>query len=128
MVLRHFTLNFSSSAFVEPTEPTCKTKVDLCLIIDSSGSIRDNNPPGGSTDNWELQLQFLSDLVGAFTVGLDKTRIGAVVFSEQTVLVFPLDRYGSATAVQQAISNIDYMGQTTNTPQALIMTCPFLIL
>lgn len=47
----------------------CETKVDVCLIIDSSGSIRDNNPADRSYDNWQLLLDFLSTLVGAFTIG-----------------------------------------------------------
>ena len=56
----------------------------MFLIIDSSGSIRDNNSPEGSFDNWEQQQQFLSELV--FTVGPDATKVGAVVFSEQVNL------------------------------------------
>lgn len=96
--------------------------MDLCFIIDSSGSIRDNNPPGGIPDNWQLQLEFLSNLVGAFTVGPDATRVGAVVFSELARLVFSLDTYTAASAVQSAILDIDYIGQTTNTPEALILT------
>ena len=99
----------------------CDTKVDLCLIIDSSGSIRDNRPADGS-DNWTTQLKFLSDLVGDFTVGLDATRVGAIVFSEQARLVFALDRYNTVREVQDAINSIAYMGQTTNTPEALIQT------
>ena len=52
-------------------------------------------------------------------MGRDATRVGAIVFSENVQLVFSLDRFDSAGAVQQAISNIVYMGQTTNTPAAL---------
>ena len=96
--------------------------MDLCLIIDSSGSIRDNNPPGGTTDNWDLQLNFLAYLVGAFSIGSDATRVGAIVFSERVRLAFTLDRYTSVDEVQQAIRNLAYMGQTTNTPEALIQT------
>ena len=102
--------------------PTCESQVDLCFIIDSSGSIRDNNPSDRSYDNWELQLGFLSDLVAAFSVGPDATRVGAVVFSEDVRLVFPLDRYDNVEEVRQAIITIPYMGQTTNTPEALIQT------
>ncbi len=100
----------------------CETEVDLCFIIDSSGSIRDNNPSDGSFDNWDLQLDFLSRLVGSFTIGPDATRVGAVIFSEDTRLVFALNTYTTAEEVQQAIKNLAYMGQTTNTPQALIET------
>ena len=96
-------------------------KVDLCLIIDSSGSIRDNNPRDGS-DNWRTQLDFLSDLVGDFTVGPEATRVGAIVFSEQVRLEFPLDMYQTVGQVQGAIDGIPYMGQMTNTPEALSQT------
>ena len=96
--------------------------MDLCFIIDSSGSIRDNNPSDGSYDNWELQQDFLSLLVGAFTIAPDATRVGAVVFSEQVRLVFSLDTYSDAQSVKDAIQAIAYLGQTTNTPEGLRVT------
>ena len=102
--------------------PTCDAQVDLCFIIDSSGSIRDNNPPGGQPDNWELQLDFLARLVDLFTIGPTATRVGAVVFSEQVNLAFSLDRYSDAESVENAIKGLGYLGQTTNTPQGLRVT------
>ena len=36
--------------------------VDLCIVIDSSGSIRDNNPDDGSYDNWKLTLEFVQEV------------------------------------------------------------------
>ena len=104
------------------SEPTCEVQVDLCFIIDSSGSIRDNNPPDRSYDNWELQQAFLSALVDLFSVGPDATRVGAVVFSEQVRLVFSLDTYTDAQSVKDAINAIAYLGQTTNTPEGLRVT------
>ncbi len=108
--------------FCASSEPACEAQVDLCFIIDSSGSIRDNNPSDGSYDNWELQQAFLSALVEIFSIGPDKTRVGAVVFSEQVNLVFSLDRYTDADSVKNAINSIPYMGQTTNTPEGLRVT------
>ena len=103
-------------------EPTCAVQVDLCFIIDSSGSIRDNNPPGGQPDNWDLQLQFLSGLVDLFTIGPTATKVGAVVFSEQVNLVFTLDTYTDAQSIRDAILGLAYLGQTTNTPEGLKVT------
>ncbi len=94
----------------------------MCFVIDSSGSIRDNNPQDGSYDNYELQLDFLANLVRAFTIGPDDTRVGAIVFSEQVILQFPLSQYDSAQDITQAILAIPYLGQTTNTPEALLQT------
>ena len=93
--------------------------MDLCLIIDSSGSVRDNNPPSGSPDNWQLQLDFFSNLVAAYPIGQDDTRVAAIVFSEQVILEFTLNQYNSLSQVQEAIRNIPYLAQTTNTPEAL---------
>ncbi len=104
------------------TEPSCEVQVDLCFIIDSSGSIRDNNPRDGSFDNWQLQQDFLSKLVDVFTISPDSTRVGAVVFSEQVRLVFSLDTYTDAQSVKQAINAIPYLGHTTNTPEGLKVT------
>ena len=89
--------------------------------MDISGSIRDNNPPDG-TDNWQLQLEFLATLIGAFTIGPDDTRVGAIVFSEQVRLAFSLNTYSTKDEIQNAIRNIAYLGQTTNTPEALLQT------
>ncbi len=95
--------------------------MDLCFIIDSSGSIRDNNPPGGP-DNWLLQLDFLSRLVDVFTIGPQATKIGAVVFSEQVFLAFTLDTYTDAQSIKDAINGLAYLGQTTNTPEGFRVT------
>ena len=97
-------------------------QVDLCFIIDSSGSIRDNNPPSGSPDNWQLQLDFLSNLVDLFSIRTDATRVGAVVFSEDVRLVFSLDTYTDAQSIKDAILGLAYLGQTTNTPEGLRVT------
>ena len=96
--------------------------MDLCFIIDSSGSIRDNNPPGGTPDNWDLQLRFLSGLVDLFTIGPTATKVGAVVFSEQVNLVFTLDTFTDAQSIKDAILGLTYLGQTTNTPEGLKVT------
>ena len=89
------------------------------MVIDSSGSIRDNNPPDGSYDNWSLLLNFVVTVVEAFKIGTDATRIGVVVFSEQVNLVFPMSAYSDAQSIKAAILRIPYLGQTTNTPEAL---------
>ena len=96
--------------------------MDLCFIIDSSGSIRDNNPPGGTPDNWDLQLRFLSRLVDLFTIGPTATKVGAVVFSEQVNLVFTMDTFTDAQSIKDAILGLTYFGQTTNTPEGLKVT------
>ncbi len=102
--------------------PPCEMLLDICLIIDSSGSCRDKNPPDGSYDNWQLLLTFVSNLVDKFEVGRDQTRFGAVVFSDNARLVFPLNRYFTAEGVKSGLGSIAYIGQRTNTPEALRVT------
>ena len=91
--------------------------MDLCFIIDASGSIRDNNQ--GGVDNWSLQLEFLSRLVDLFTIGPDATQVGAVVFSERVILAFSLNTYIDADSIKDSILRLPYFGQTTNTPEGL---------
>ena len=96
----------------------CDNPVDLCFIVDSSGSIRDNNPVDGSYDNWNLQLVFITDLVELFDISPDTTRVGLVVFSDDVQLVFSLDTYTDAESLKAAIRNIPYLNQLTNTQEA----------
>ncbi len=49
--------------------------------------------------------------------GPDATQVGAVVFSENVILEFPMNRYTSVEQLKNAISRIQYMGMTTNTPE-----------
>ncbi len=90
--------------------------VDLCFIIDRSGSSTDNNIlPGKFLDRWELKLQFLSELVNSFNVAPSATRVGAVVFSEQANLLFALNTYSDVISVKDAIGAIPKIGATKNT-------------
>ena len=77
---------------------------------------------GGNPDNWQLQLDFLSNLVDLFTIGPDATKVGAVVFSESVDLAFTLDTYTDAQSVKNAINGLAYLGETTNTPEGLKVT------
>ena len=47
--------------------PKCAVDLDICFIVDSSGSIRDSNV--GDIDNWGLQLDFLRYVTAAYNVG-----------------------------------------------------------
>ena len=102
--------------FVDPKP--CEQQVDLCFIIDSSGSITDANPKDKSYDNWELLKKFVASLLDVFEIAPDATRVGAVVFSETVNLEFSLDTYTDAQSVKDAILDLGHMGGETNTPEA----------
>ena len=76
----------------------------------------------GRPDNWDLQLEFISNIVRAFSIGRDASQIGAIVFSEEVRLEFPLNAYDNNKDVSDAILRINYIGGQTNTPEALIQT------
>ena len=99
-------------SFVDPQR--CTQVADICLIIDSSGSITEH-----SDDNWRLMREFLSSLVDYFTVGHDQTRFGAVVFSDAAKLEFALNRYNDAESVKRALMSLKHLRQETNTPDAI---------
>ena len=96
--------------------------MDLCFIIDISASLRDNNPPNGSRDNWGLQLEFLSQVTDIFTIGPTDTKVGAVVLSEQADMAFSMDSHPTAESVKNAIRTLLYNGSSTNTAQGLKVT------
>jgi len=52
--------------------------LDIALVIDSSGSIRQHSPPG--VDNWQFIINFLVDLVSSINIGETSTHVGAVSF------------------------------------------------
>jgi len=52
--------------------------LDIALVVDYSGSIRDTNPPG--VDNWQFIINFLVDLVSSINIGETATHVGAVSF------------------------------------------------
>ena len=56
-------------------------QIDIAIIVDCSGSIRDTNPPG--VDNWQYVIDFMVDLVTSINVGEDETHVGAVSFGMQ---------------------------------------------
>ena len=97
---------------------TCDAKADICFIVDASNSITYYNPRDESYDNWVTQLEFLTRIVDRFTVSPNDVRIGAVVFSDHAELAFKLNNFTDAEAVKNAIFNMKYLNQSTNTAEA----------
>ena len=83
--------------------------------MDTSGSIGE--------DNVEETVRFLELLINALYVeGNDtdpsQSRIGLVTFSDSANIEFHLNTYSKRTELLKAI-NIQYVGGTTNTPDAI---------
>ena len=88
---------------------------DIVFVMDSSGSIRDNNPKDGSYDNWQLLLEFMVRMVDDLSVATGQVRIGAVKFSTGAESVFHMNQHQDPNSLKAAIRNIKYMGGHTNT-------------
>ena len=89
------------------------------FIIDSSGSVRDTNPPDGSHDNWRLLLQFVSDIVYRLPIGTDATRVGLIRFSTTASSLIYLNSYMDKARLQEEIMKVAYVSGKTNTAGAL---------
>ena len=99
-------------------------------MIDSSGSIRENNPQDGSYDNWNLilafvkevlayisfyrtnfwfslilryhiQIIYLQQIVNNFEIGEEDTRVALLVFSELVQLEFGLNTLVEKSTMHQ---------------------------
>jgi Mg-chelatase subunit ChlD len=88
-------------------------RADVIFCIDNSGSIRDNDPPGGN--NWRLMLDFVQALVSQVNVADDGTHVAVVTFGERGYLEFDLNAYKSEGDTNAAVRSLRYRGENTNT-------------
>lgn len=88
--------------------------LDLCFLIDSSGSIQFAGP-----DNWGIILAFVNQVIGSLTVGPSATQVGMVVFSTDAEKAFGLTDYRTVPDLQSAINRTAYRGGQTNLYDAL---------
>ena len=87
----------------------------MVFVIDSSGSIRDQNPIDGSYDNWALLLNFAADLVDTLEVSQSQTRVGVVKYSTQAYNIFYLKDFDNKAEIRRALTSTSYIGGHTNT-------------
>ena len=69
--------------------------VDVALVVDCSGSIRDTNSLNvRNDDNWQLMVDFMVDLVSSIDVGEQETHVGAVSFGKQYNIIKTMLSFG----------------------------------
>ncbi|CAF1528965.1 unnamed protein product [Rotaria sp. Silwood1] len=92
---------------------TCsqELKMDLGLVLDASGSI--------GSGNYELQRNFVKDLLRRVNVGRNKTHVGIVNYSTRNETLTWLDRDYTLQQKIQAVERATYFGQGTSTANAL---------
>ncbi|KAM6925907.1 collagen alpha-1(XIV) chain-like [Lycodopsis pacificus] len=91
----------------------CKTPAisDIVILVDGSGSI--------GLINFRLVKTFLENLVRAFSVEFDKTRIGLAQYSGDPRIEWHLNAHTTKEAVIEAVKNLPYKGGDTMTGLAL---------
>ena len=97
------------SAQVE-VEPTCKAKVDVGFILDSSGSLR---------DDYDKEKDFLKELASTFGVSDTESRAAVVTFSYNSEHSIKLSDHTDIASFNRAVDNIPLMGSTTRIDKAL---------
>ena len=55
--------------------------LDIALVVDCSGSIRESNPEG--VDNWQYVLNFVVNTVTSLNIEKTATHVGVVTFGTQ---------------------------------------------
>ena len=93
--------------------PTCKAKVDVGFILDSSGRLR---------NNYQDEKYILKALVGAFGVSEDGSRAGVITFSYFSEHSIKLKDHTDINSFNKAVDDIPLMGSTTRIDRALRLT------
>ena len=94
-------------------EPTCKAKVDVGFVLDSSGSLR---------NDYSKEKDFLKALAATFGVSDDASRAGVVTFSYYTEHSIKLNDHTDLSSFNKAVDDIALMGSTTRIDKALRLT------
>uniref|UniRef100_A0A8C8RRV7 Collagen type VI alpha 6 chain n=1 Tax=Pelusios castaneus TaxID=367368 RepID=A0A8C8RRV7_9SAUR len=90
----------------------CKEmKADVMFLVDSSGSIGD--------DNFLKMKSFMREVVNKSDIGVDRVQVGVVQFSGTNKEEFQLDQYSSKSDIFSAIERMSLMGQNTLMGSAL---------
>jgi Mg-chelatase subunit ChlD len=97
--------------FLDNTAVTASQR-DVIFVLDNSGSMHENDPN-----------IITSSIISAFIAQLHKTdQVGIVIFDESARLVAPLTPLNTPNAhekLSEALAQMNYRGQRTNTPAAI---------
>uniref|UniRef100_A0AAY4DQB3 Collagen alpha-1(XIV) chain n=1 Tax=Denticeps clupeoides TaxID=299321 RepID=A0AAY4DQB3_9TELE len=99
------------SSTVDQFVCTSAAIADIVVLVDGSWSI--------GRVNFRLVRTFLENLVSAFSVDLDKTRIGLAQYSGDPRIEWHLNSFPTKEAVIDAVKNLPYKGGNTLTGLAL---------
>lgn len=86
---------------------------DVIFVVDSSGSI--------GVENWKLVLTFVNEAVKRMDVGPQATRIGLVTYGNRAHVIFNLNNFTSAAAMEPTILASKFLDENTNTSGGIWM-------
>ena len=89
----------------------CTTNADVSFVLDSSGSI--------GSDNYQTVKEFMYNFTEELEIGPDHNRVSVTIFGSNGNVVFGFDQYNNKTALLEAIEDIPYLNQGTNTADGL---------
>ncbi|CAF1274189.1 unnamed protein product [Adineta steineri] len=92
---------------------TCsqELKLDLGIVMDSSGSV--------GSSNFQLQLTFVRDLLSKVNVGENKTHVGIINYSTNVQTLTNLNKEYELRQKIQQVNKANFIGGSTNTAGAL---------
>jgi len=89
----------------------CTVNADISFLLDSSGSI--------GSDDYQKVKEFAYNFTEGFDIGPQRNRISVTIYGSDGHVVFGYDQYRNKTSVLEAIDNIPFLNQATNTPDGL---------
>jgi len=89
----------------------CDGRLDVVLVVESSNNIR--------SERYPLVLDLLASIVQQFDVSQDKTRVGALIYSDTGRVQFNLSQYDSKQDVMTAVKRMPFLGGSTRVSHGL---------
>jgi uncharacterized protein YegL len=98
-------------------------KLDLVLCLDNTGSIAylpDGSPdPARPPINWKRVIDFAQDIVKQLSISPTGSQVGLVDFGGRARIQFGLTEHQTQSSLVDAIAQLPYIGDTTNTTGGL---------
>ena len=100
----------------------CFQQADVCFVIDSSGSICENDAFTTSCSSWKLLLSFITNVL--MHLILDTIRLELVLSYSLMMhyLAIPMNLYLNSNSLKVAVQSLNHLGGQTNTGKALHVT------
>ncbi|XP_046581540.1 cartilage matrix protein-like [Haliotis rubra] len=98
----------------DETMPSCRGKeADIFFILDASSSIY--------IEDYELQRQFVREVINRLDISAQSTRVGALAFSDNYRISFNLGEFQTKEELRNAVNdrNVPYLTGLTNTAEAI---------